>query len=142
MSIRPLIIATIVCVCAGLFLYPVAIYQLYGRYVPEAWSVKTLAGTTGGIKKALGPPYYEMAVKSTLQWRIDYWWGYKQLDVMADNINNTDSKPDYIDYVVHVKGYDFLGHIFYKAIGGTSTISEFRAYFGISRDSLIFAGVD
>ena len=82
----------------------------------------------GQMRQGLGPPYYEESAKSTLQWRRSYWWGYKQLQLLAADINQPANAPDAVSYTVHVNGYGRFSDVYSAVVDGAGTWRVRLAY--------------
>ena len=101
-------------VCAIYFGYPKIIVEMYGKEIPEKWRMNYSDMSIGDIEKVIGSPQDVMSAKDYQVWWDYQWWGYKELTLMASNCCQSNVKPNYMEYAVHVNGW--YGHAYAETI--------------------------
>jgi hypothetical protein len=86
------------------FLYPRAIFELYGD-IPPRWSSDLGNMNFEEIYKKLGPPQEDVAAKDYQNWLEPHWWGVKVLTIVSSDCCKSTEKPTTVMYVVYVNGW-------------------------------------
>ncbi len=105
-----------------ILVYPLIIFDRYGRYVPTQWS-RAASGTetVADLVRDLGPPTVDASVKGLKIWIQDQPWGERRLEVIY---KDHDSLPDLVIYHVTVKHYISGGNLYNGVVGGTGAATD------------------
>jgi hypothetical protein len=108
---------------ATYFLFPKVIYEIYGKEVPQKWSMDLVDMDFAQIYQKLGPPQEDVSSKDYQNWLESYWWGVKMLKITSFNCCRSNAQPDAVIYIVYVNGwYDPA----YQKVVGRNTELDMR----------------
>ncbi len=106
--------AGIVVASLAVFLFPIVIFQMEGRYVPAQWLAQTDGRTLEQVEKSLGPPTIDAGAKDMRAWVVREWWGQKRLDAVGGDDRRA---PSSFGYTVSIDHYISGGFVYRGEIG-------------------------
>jgi hypothetical protein len=99
MGLLAAVLSAIPCVTHSL--YPEIIFDMYGRRLPDAWTLSLMSGTVGDFHRRLGPPTHDLTAKDAQIWVVHNAWGDQELNVISGSFAD-DAHPDLVAYDVKI----------------------------------------